>query len=441
MKKLLLASAALTAPAAARRGIQAVRADGVNAEEMQKVLENLNKGFQALKAKDEQRDKNIAAKFDDVVTKAEIEKVNADLGKMMEAVDKANAMLAAAQAGAGDGPQLSEDERALNADFDVFARTGEGESKIKAAMQPGGVLADMTVGSDPDGGLTAPVEWDRQITDKLKIVSAMRRFATVQRVSGQGFKHLYNLRGAASGWVGETDARPKTGTPTVAEYAFAFGEIYANPAISQRLLEDSLIDVAGWLADEVDTEFAAKEGVAFLSGDGVNKPKGVLMYDAAAEGALPANQQHPLGPVLETNTGDANGLTPDGLVNLIYDTPTERVSAASRFYMNRKTHAAVRTMKDGQGNFLWQPPYQLGEPAQLLGYGVAELAGMPDVAAAAIPVMFGDMAEAYRIFDRVGVQVLRDPYTNKPYVHFYTRKRVGGGLWNPEWLRYHRVGA
>lgn len=106
-----------------------------------------------------------------------------------------------------------------------------------------------------------------------------------------------------------------------------------------------------------------------------------------------------------------------------------------------ETHAVIRKMKDGQGNFLWQPPFQAGAPAQVLGQPINELSGLPDVAAGAIPILFGNMAQAYRIFDRVGMSVLRDPYTNKPYVLFYTRKRVGGGLWNPEWMRYHRIGV
>ncbi|MBN9047649.1 MAG: phage major capsid protein, partial [Rhizobiales bacterium] len=194
-------------------------------------------------------------------------------------------------------------------------------------------------------------------------------------------------------------------------------------------------------AGEVDLEFGQQEGVAFLNGDGVNKPKGILRFDAATETALPAAERHPLGPVLEVNSGAAAGLTPDGLIDLIYDLPSERITPTSAFYANRKTHAAIRKMKDGQDNYLWQPPFQAGEPAQVLGYAARDLSGMPDIAANTIPVIFGDMAMGYRIFDRIGVQVLRDPYTKKPYVLFYTRKRVGGGLWNPEFLRYQRVAA
>lgn len=442
-KNLKLASAMALAASGSKRGIFGVKAESVNAEEMMKVISGLNTAFEEFKGAQAERDSNIEKKFDDVVTRDKIAKIDAQIEDMMSAVDQANTTLAALQAHGSDGPDnvLSPEMRDYAKAFKAWAKTGEGEGEIQAANRRGGVMADMSVGSDPDGGYTAPVEWDRMITDKLQEITPMRRYAAVQRVSGQGFRHLFNLHGASSGWVGETDPRPKTGTPTFLPYDFSFGEIYANPAITQQVAEDSEIDIVSWLAGEVDMEFSIREGEAFLSGDGVDKPKGILMYDAAAEAALPANKRHPLGPIPETNTGEAAGLSPDGLVDLIYDTPAERITSGSAFYMNRKTHSVVRKMKDGQGTYLWQPPFQLGQPAMLLGYGVRDMNGMPDVAANAIPVMFGDMGQTYRIFDRVGVQILRDPYTNKPYIHFYTRKRVGGGLWNPEYMRYHRVAA
>lgn len=414
------------------RGIISVRAE---APDIKAAIENINRGFEEFKA---EHKKELESVRKDVVQSEKVDRINADLGKMQSAIDELNIKMALGSVPAKDGEKDTAEMKEYKADFNNWVRTGEGESKIRSANKSG-VMASMSVGSDPDGGFTAPVEWDRQITDKLATVSPMRRFASVQNVRGQGFKHLYNMHGAGSGWVGETASRPETNTPKFAEYAFKFGEIYANPGITQTLLEDSEIDIAAYLAGEVDLEFAQQEGVAFLSGDGVNKPKGVLMYDAATEEALPASEKHPLGPVLEINSGDAAALTADGLIDLVYGIPSERITQDSAFYLNRKTHAVIRKMKDGQDNYLWQPPFQAGQPAQVLGYAVNELSGMPDVAANAVPVIFGDMAQSYRIFDRLGVQVLRDPYTNKPYVMFYTRKRVGGGLWNPEFIRYHRV--
>ncbi len=425
-------------PASPRiRGITSVRAEGLDIKAM---IETVNRGFEEFKAKHTKEISDLKAGMTDVVRSEKIDRINEDLGKLTAAIDEVNVKMAAGMVPAKDGDNDAPEMKAYKADFDGWVRTGEGEGKIRSANKTG-VMASMSVGSDPDGGFTAPVEWDRQITDKLATVSPMRRYASVQNVRGAGFKHLYNLHGAGSGWVGETDARPETNTPQFAEYSFKFGELYANPGVTQTILEDSEIDIAAYLAGEVDLEFGQQEGVAFLNGDGVNKPKGILRFDAATETALPAAERHPLGPVLEVNSGAAAGLTPDGLIDLIYDLPSERITPTSAFYANRKTHAAIRKMKDGQDNYLWQPPFQAGEPAQVLGYAARDLSGMPDIAANTIPVIFGDMAMGYRIFDRIGVQVLRDPYTKKPYVLFYTRKRVGGGLWNPEFLRYQRVAA
>jgi HK97 family phage major capsid protein len=420
------------------RGIVAVRAQ---TGEIKAAIDGVNRAFEEFKAEHTKEISDIKAGLGDVVQSEKVERINEQIGVMSAAIDDLNVKMALGNVPAKDGEDTSPEMQEYKSNFNDWVRTGEGEGKVRSANRPDGVMASMSVGSNPDGGFTAPVEWDRQITDKLALVSPMRRFASQQNVRGQGFKHLYNMHGAGSGWVGETAARPETNSSKFAEYAFKFGEIYANPGITQTLLEDSEIDIAAYLAGEVDLEFAQQEGVAFLSGDGANKPKGVLMYDATAETALPAGEKHPLGPVLEVNSGAAAALTADGLIDLVYGIPSERITPSSALYLNRKTHASIRKMKDGQDNYLWQPPFQAGQPAQVLGHAVNELSGMPDVAANAIPVIFGDMAQGYRIFDRVGVQVLRDPYTNKPYVMFYTRKRVGGGLWNPEFIRYHRVAA
>lgn len=425
------------------RGIVAVRADAGN--DVKSLFEGLNKDWSEFKASMSEKDKEIARRFDDVVTTEKLDRINAAIGerdaKYQAEIDKLNTTVAAMSlGGAPKDDGLSEADRAYRATFEEWFRTGEGEREVKAALKTGNIKAAASVGTDTSGGYTAPIEWDRTITDERVEISPMRRFASVQNVTGQGFKKLYNTRGTTSSWVGETAARTETDTSALAEYAFSFGEIYAMPAATQTILEDSEINIAAWLASEVNVEFAYQEGVAFITGNGTNKPKGVLMYDATAEAALDAALRHPLGPVTEVSTGAAAALTADGLIDLIYDLPEDRSQGAA-LYANRTTHATIRKMKDGQSNYLWQPPFQAGQPAQILGQPAYELAGMPAVAAAAIPVLYGNLANGYRIFDRVGMSVLRDPYSNKPYVMFYTRKRVGGGLWNPEYLRYHRVEA
>lgn len=424
---------------AATTGILAIRADTTDPVV---VVEAMNREWGEFRAAHEEKITGINKKFDDVVTTEKMERVEARISDLVTALDDANSRMAAMSVGAGGGDttELSAEDREYQAKFCDWFRDGDGENALKAMVREGNISAAYSVGSDPDGGLTAPVEWDRTITDQRVEVSPMRRFATVQNVTGAGFKRLYNVHGTETGWVGETDPRPETATSKLREYAFSFGEIYANPAATQTILEDSAIDIAAWLSDEVNIEFARQEGTSFVSGNGVKKPKGFLMYDATAEAALPVENRHPLGPVQEIITGVAADITADGIIDLVYGLPEDR-SVGAALFGNRKTHAKIRKMKDGQGNYLWQPPFQAGQPAQVLGNAFNELAGMPDVAANSIPLVYGNMAEAYRIFDRVGMSILRDPYTKKPYVLFYTRKRVGGGMWNPEWLRYHRVAA
>lgn len=420
------------------RGIMALRADASNPTA---ILESLQKAFQEFKTTHADQMQGVNAKFDDVVTREKFDRINEDLGTMQATLEDFGMKLAAGQVGAdGAGDGLSEPEREYRAKFENWFRTGEDEREIKSLMRSGGVRAAYEVGENDKGGYTAPVEWDRTITDKRVEISPMRRYASVQSVTGQGFTKLYNLRGTAAAWVGEKAARPGTDGSELAEYAFQFGELYAMPGATERILEDSEINIQAWLADEVNTEFARQEGLAFVDGDGVNKPKGLLRYTAAAEGALAANLRHPLGPVGSVSTGAASALTVNGLIDLIYDLPEDRSQGAA-LYANRLTHAALRKMTDGDGNLLWQPSFAAGEPPTILGQPIRELSGLPNVGAGTIPIVYGNMAEGYRIFDRVGMSMLRDPYTNKPFIMFYIRKRVGGGLWNPEWLRYHTVGA
>ena len=424
------------------RGVVTVRSDASALA----LVQSLNTAVDEFRATIEQR-----VNDHDVLLEQKEERLNTAISDIQAAIDAQNAELEQLKlGGTGEpGSLASEEVRAHNAAWETYMRTGEGERTLdQLGIAAGGLQASITqnvkaagsVGTDDKGGFLAPVEWDRTITDARVDITPMRMFASQQNVTGQGFIKLFNLRGTGSGWVGETDARPQTTTPDLKAYAYSFGELYAMPSATQQIQDDAEIDFAKWLAGEVETEFAAKEGEAFLSGDGVNKPRGILTYDAATEGALAASAQHPLGPISEVNSGAAAALTTDGLLDLQYDLPSNR-SQGAEFFMNRKTMGTIRKFKDANDNYIWQPSYASGQPSTLLGSACRELDGMPDIAANAIPVIYGNMPMLYRIFDRVGVRVLRDPYTAKPYVLFYTTKRVGGGLWNPEWGRYHRVAA
>jgi HK97 family phage major capsid protein len=392
------------------------------------LVEDQGRAFEAFKVEHNAALADIKKGTEDVVRTDKVERINDEIGKLTAAIDDANAKLGALTV---SGANLGGKERGEYAKaFDRFFRKGD-EAGIHSAMTANPRAAGMNVGTPEDGGYTAPQEWDRTITDKLKIVSPMRQVAMVQTISGNGFSKLYNDRATASGWVGETTARPETTTAQFAEVKFNTGEIYANPAATQRLLDDSEINIENWLAGEVETEFAQQEGIAFVSGNGTNKPKGLLTYTAT--------DSHPWGAIPTVKSGDAAKLKLDGLIDLVYDLPSERTPNA-RFAMNRKTQGEIRKIKDGNGNFIWQPGLQAGQPASILGFPVTEMAAMPDIAANAIPIVFGDF-NGYLVIDRMGIRILRDPYSNKPYVQFYTTKRVGGGVTDPTLFRYHKIAA
>jgi HK97 family phage major capsid protein len=207
--------------------------------------------------------------------------------------------------------------------------------------------------------------------------------------------------------------------------SFPTMELYAMPAATATLLEDSAVNIDEWLAAEVEQAFAVQEGAAFVNGDGSNKPTGFLHYDTVADASWVWGK---LGHVLTGVDGGFPASDPsDVLVDLIYALKAGYRQNGS-FVMNRKTQAAVRKFKDEGGNYLWQPPAQAGGRASLMTFPVVEAEDMPDIAEDSLSVAFGDFGRGYLVVDRAGVRVLRDPFTAKPYVLFYTTKRVGGGV-------------
>lgn len=399
--------------------IGTVRAD---ASDPKALITQLNAAFEEFKAAN---DEKLSAKIDDVVLTTKIDAINASISDIEAAL---NEKIAAASLGNTPGDIPPTDPVYLNA-FKAHMRKGEQNTPE--------ILNAVSVGTAADGGYLAPVEWDRTVTNKLKQLSPIRANAQVMQISGNGFSRVYNDGVVGSGWVGETAARPATSTPGLTTLTYNTGEIYANPAISQTALDDVAINLENWIADEVDGEFAIQENIAFLSGDGTNKPSGILTY--VTGGAKAAT--HPFGAILIAATA-ASGtvLTSDELLSLVYALPSERSSNA-KFYMNRTTLGEIRKLKDANNNYIWQTSYQAGEPSSLSGYPIVEVPGMPDTAINNIPVLFGDMEATYLVIDRIGLRVLRDPYTNKPFVHFYTTKRVGGGVQNPEYMRAMKMAA
>ncbi|CAO4173697.1 Phage major capsid protein, HK97 family [Methylorubrum populi] len=361
---------------------------------------------------------------------------NGRLGDMQAAYDEIRTKLAAIGLGGIAGGLQPEDPEYTRT-FASYFREGASEGELRAANASGDrarVQAAMSSGSNGQGGYLAPVEWDRTINKALTSVSPLRTVCTVIETTGPGYSTVWNNGQWGSGWVGETAERPQTTTPVLAPIIFKPGEIYANPAVTQTLLDDAGLNLEQWLADEVADAFSKQEAVAFVSGNGVNKPQGFLSYVGTG------STIHPGGEPDVTLSGAAASLTGDGLLDLVYSLGAPYRANAS-WLMNSASIAKVSKLKDGQGNYLWQPSFIAGQPPTLIGKPVYFEESMPDVAAGALPIAFGDWRRFYVINDRTGVRVLRDPYTAKPFVTFYTTKRVGGGILDPKAVRFLKVGA
>jgi HK97 family phage major capsid protein len=204
----------------------------------------------------------------------------------------------------------------------------------------------------------------------------------------------------------------------------------------QTLLDDAQFSLEEWMGTEVADEFSKQEDTAFVAGDGVNKPRGFLTYVPGGVNAA----VHPAGSLTVVPMGHATNIVADTLISFSAGLPAPYRQNGS-WLMNSQTAAKIATLKDGQGNYLWRAAFLIGQPATLLGFPVEIDENMPNVAADAYPIAFGDFARGYLINDRMGVRVLRDPYTNKPFVHFYTTKRVGGGVLDPNAIRVLKMAA
>ena len=313
--------------------------------------------------------------------------------------------------------------------FDGYLKTGQSFGlELKAGLST----------ASNSAGYVVPEQTERAIERRLMAGSPMREIASVRTVGAGVFKKPVSTAGLAAGWVAETAARPETDPATLALLEFPSADLYASPAATQSLLDDALIDLDEWLASEVEDAFAAQETAAFVSGDGVNKPKGFLSYDIVAEAD---HEWGEIGYVASGAAGAFAGSSPtDRLIDLVY-APKARYRPNARFVMNRRTVSAVRKFKDSDGGYIWQPAQRPGETPSLLGYPVTEIETMPDVAANAAAIAFGDFQRGYLIVDRAGVRVLRDPYSAKPYVLFYTTKRVGGGVQNFDAIKVMKFAA
>jgi HK97 family phage major capsid protein len=405
------------------RGIQSVRADASPTQ----VLADLQKAWHDFKAEHTIQIDELKKGRADPLVEARVTKVDEAVSTLQSQMNELAVKAAAFEMG-GNGKQIDKDVQAHSKAFNAWFRKG-----IDAGLRDLEVQAKLTTQSDPDGGFIVPSEMEAGIDRVLGTMSAVRSLATVRSIGAASYKKLVNLGGTTSGWVGETASRAETNTPALSGLDFPAMELYAQPAATQTMLDDASFNIESWLADEVAIEFAEEEGAAFVTGNGVGKPRGLLSYPMVANTSYAWGK---VGFLVSGAAADFHATLPLGNVIDLVHSLKRGYRQNARFLMNDLTVSRVRKFKDGtSGEYLWVPSTQLGVPSTLMGYAVETDDNMPDVGANAFPVLFGDFRRAYLVVDRVGIRVLRDPFTSKPNVLFYTTKRVGGGIQNFEAIK------
>lgn len=275
----------------------------------------------------------------------------------------------------------------------------------------------LSVGSNPDGGYLVPTAQSSRIVQMIRESSPIRRLATVETIGTAELEIPIDVGDLDCGWVGEEQARPETGTPQTGIQKIPVWEIYAKPRATAKLLEDAAINMEQWLAGKIGDKFGRVEATSFVIGNGVNKPRGILSYPGG----------NGRGKILRKKSGHATLITADAIVSMPYQIKSAYLANAV-WLMKRSTVLAVMLLKDQQNQYLWRPGLTTGQPSTLGGFNVEMGDDMPVVAGGALPIAFGDFRRGYTVVDRLGITTLRDPYSAKPFVEFYSRKRVGGDV-------------
>ena len=361
----------------------------------------------------------------DVVTEEKHQRMADDVAAKMEALQAKQAKLEAAmnRPGAGEAKGMDAELEQKHADaFRQYMANGTLPEGFKAGSEGIEVKA-MSTDVNPDGGYLVRPELSQTIITRVFETSPLRQVANVERTGAKSIDILIDDQEAAARWVGEGASDGQTDTPQLAQKVIAAHKIEADPRMTTEMIEDSYLDVEAWLSRKVADKFARTQNTAFVNGDGVGKPRGFLTYAAAATAGT-----YERNAITQINMGSAAALNADGLIE-VQNALKEEYQAGAVFGMKRTTFGAALQLK-GNDNYFFSPVLMRDGQAsiQLLGKPVVFMDDMPAVAANALSVVYADFSTAYTILDRVGLQVLRDPFTNKGFVTYYTTQRVGGDV-------------
>jgi len=370
------------------------------------------------KAIDEMVSKNAEITAENAALKSESEKATGEVSALKAEVEE---LKAKQQAPAFISSRKENVEMESKQLFKTFIAEGAEGLRTKGT--------DLQISTDAQGGYALPEELRREIIRLEHEISPLRQICSVVQSETTDVKQLVSTGAAASGWVGETTSRSQTDSPDLAQRTGTFGEVYARPRVYQHMIEDAFYNVEDWLISEIAREFAEEEGVAFLSGNGTNKPVGIL-NGLTLTASASANDNTGVYQVLNTGVNNALGSTDAGIIEFLRTVVKSMRTGylpGCRWVMNRATHHALVNLKNSDGEYFLQRDLTAAMADRLFGYPITIDENMDDIdeAAASAPIMFGDFSRGFQIIDRVGVSVLRDPYTTPGSVMFYSRKRVG----------------
>lgn len=358
----------------------------------------------------------------------ELKTFRADIEQKLQAQDKRMTMLDRKTAFRGRSPlsHAAEAEVPHQKAFAAYLRRGD-----ETGMQ-GLAIEEKAMASGTDAGYLAAPTISEGVQAVLRTTGSLRALANVVQVESSTYEVLMDKSDVGSGWATETNAQVETDSPQVEKISIPLHELAAMPKATQRLLDDASFDLEGWLAERIAEKFARAEANAFITGNGQDKPRGIMMVPTAPNATATDAQ---IGTINTGAAGDFAATAPaNALIDLVYALGAP-YRANATFLMNSRVAGMVRKLRDGDGRYLWSDSLAAGEPARLLGYPVMISEDMPAPAGGSKSIAFGDFRQAYTIAERPDLRILRDPYSAKPHVLFYATKRVGGGVVDPRAIK------
>ena len=391
--------------------------------DVKQAVDSLGRTFAEFRAANDEALRQKADRgSSDPITEHKIERINDELDTLRDRIDRTQAALNRRVA-RGLNPRRADDvPDEHKSAFDDYVRKGN-ETTLAAFERKA-----LSVGSDREGGYAVPAQLSATIIKTIRESSPIRALAGVETIATDSLELLVDKDEAGVGWVAETATRVETTAPDLAKIIIPVHEMYAEPRATQKLIDDASIDIEAWLAEKAAERFARLEATAFVNGNGVGQPRGILTYAAGTA----------WGQIEQLNSGSAGAVTADGLINLQGALIAEYGGNAT-WVVNRLVLRDIRKLKDSQNQYLWQPGLGENTPESLLGRPIVKASDMPVAASNSLSVVLADFKRAYQIVDRTGIRVLRDPFTAKPYVKFYTTKRVGGDVVNFEAIKIQKL--